>query len=176
MGLTEEQVDTIIEAHTETVNGLKESYEADLKSAREANNVKNTQEYKDLEQQLADKGREYETLQAQLADRDYTDAVRSAIAGANGGKGVKFRSKAAEKWFLADLKEHRLEMKDGALTGFDDYLKNQMEADPDAFLTGEKLPVFTGAIGSGGAPAAESKGAMFAKQFNAQYAPTTTKE
>ena len=29
---------------------------------------------------------------------------------------------------------------------------------------------------SGGAPASEGKGAMFAKQFNAQYAQTTTKE
>ena len=33
-----------------------------------------------------------------------------------------------------------------------------------------------GAAPNGGAPASEGKGAMFAKQFNAQYAQTTTKE
>ncbi len=178
MGLTEEQVDTIIEAHTETVNGLKDTYEADLKAARETNkpaeapDVKETQEYKDLAQQLADKEKEYGTLQAQLADRDYTDAVRSALAGANGGKGVKFRSKAAEKWFLADLKEHRLEMKDGALTGFDDYLKKQMDADPDSFQSSDPPPVFSRHIGSGGAPDATPPNVTMAKAMGKAKAAT----
>ncbi len=178
MGLTEEQVETIIEMHTETVNGLKESFKADLEAAQKANkpaeapDVKETQEYKDLAQQLADKEKEYGTLQAQLADRDYTDAVRSAIAAANGGKGVKFRSKLAEKAFLDDLKANPLKMEDGGLTGFDDYLKKQMDADPYAFQIGNPPPIITKHIGPGGAPAVESKGAMFARQFNAQYAPT----
>ncbi len=119
---------------------------------------------------------ELEELQAQLADRDYMDAVSRAISAANAGKGIKFSSKAAEKAFLADLKEHRLEMKDGTLPGFAEYHKAQMEADPDAFQSDVKPPVFSKPVGAGGAPAAESKGAMFAKQFNAQYAQTQKKE
>lgn len=178
MGLTEEQVDTIIEMHTETVNGLKESFKADLEAAQKANepavapDVKETQEYKDLAQKLADKEKEYGGLQAQLADRDYTDAVRSALAGANGGNGVKFRSKAAEKWFLADLKANRLEMKDGSLTGFDDYLKKQMEADPDSFQSGDPAPVFSKHIGSGGAPDATPPNVSMAKAMGKAKAAT----
>lgn len=148
----------------------------DGKKDNPAPDVKESQEYKDLEQKLAKKEKEYSTLQAQLADRDYMDAVTRAISGANGGKGIKFSSKAAEKAFLSDLKENRLEMKDGALTGFEGYFKAQADADPSAFQSNDPAPVFTKHIGSGGAPATESKGAMYAKQFNTQYAPTTTKE
>ena len=137
-----------------------------------APNIEETQEYKDLEQKLADKEKEYGTLQAKLADRDYTDAVRSAIAGANGGKGVKFSSKAAEKAFLAELKANPLEMKDGALTGFDDYLKNQMDADPDAFQSGDPAPVFSKHIGSGGAPNASPPNVSMAKAMGAAKAAT----
>lgn len=174
MGLTEEQVETIIEAHTETVTALKKEHETALAAAQEASkdapDVKETQEYKDLEQKLADKEKEYGTLQTKLADRDYSDAVRSAIAGANGGKGVKFSSKSAEKAFLAELKTNPLEMKDGALTGFDAYLKNQMDADPDAFQSNDPAPVFSKHIGSGGAPNAAPPNVSMAKAMGAAKA------
>lgn len=115
---------------------------------------------------------EIEQYKTQIADRDYLDAAMRSIAGA----GIKFSSKAAEKAYIADLKANRLETKDGKLVGFDDYHKAQVEADPSAFQSDKPAPVFVKPVGAGGPPAAESKGAMYAKQFNAQYAPTTTKE
>ncbi len=174
MGLTEEQVDSIIDMHTETVNGLKAEIAAvqEADKPAEAPNIKETQEYKDMEKRLADKEKEYGDLQTKLADRDYTDAVRSAIAGANGGKGVKFSSKSAEKAFLAELKSNPLEMKDGALTGFEDYLKNQMATDPDAFQSSDPPPRFSGHIGAGGAPNAAPPNVTMAKAMGAAKAAT----
>ena len=69
-------------------------------------------------------------LCGQLADRDYSDTIASAVAG----KGLKFSSKSAERAFMAALKEKRLEVKDGELTGLDDFIKDQKEADPEAFV------------------------------------------
>lgn len=109
---------------------------------------------------------------AKLADRDYSDAVARTIAG----KGIKFSSKAAEKAYTADLKAKNLAIKDGVLDGFDDFHKAQLEADPTAFQTDKPAPTFVKHIGPGGPPANESKGAMYAKQFNAKYAPTKAKE
>ena len=60
--------------------------------------------------------------------------------------------------------------------GFDEWHKSQMDADPSAFQTGKPAPTFAKSVGTGGAPKAEGLGAMYAKQFNAQYAQTTTKE
>ena len=68
--------------------------------------------------------KETEDYKAQLASRDYADAMNRAITA----KGVKFSSKAAEKAYLADLKEKHLELKDGELTGFDEWHKAQLEA------------------------------------------------
>ena len=91
-------------------------------------------------------------------------------------KGVKFSSKAAEKAYLADLKGKHLELKDGELTGFDEWHKAQLEADPTAFQADKPTPTFVKPVGQGGAPAAKSKGAMYAQQFNAQFAQTPNKE
>lgn len=129
-----------------------------------------------LKQQLSELQAKYEKdtgdYKAQISERDYADAMKKTIAD----KGIKFSSKAAEKAYLSDLKAKGLELKDGELTGFDEWHKAQMEADPTAFQTGKPAPRFVNPVGTGGAPAAESKGAMYAKLYNAQYAQTQTKE
>lgn len=129
-----------------------------------------------LKKQLEDLQNKYNTeteqYKTQLADRDYADAVSRVILE----NGIKFSSKAAEKAYIADLKAKHLELKDGVLTGFEDYHKAQVDEDPTAFQTDKPVPTFVKHVGAGDPPANESKGAMYAKQFNAQYAPTTTKE
>lgn len=130
---------------------------------------------KQLEELQGKYTKETEAYKAQLADRDYSDAMNRAVSA----KGIKFSSKAAEKAYLADLKEKHLTLKDGALDGFEEWHKAQVEADPTAFQTGKPAPTFAKPVGGGGgSPAIEGIGAMYAKQFNAQYAaqPTTTKE
>lgn len=105
-----------------------------------------------LQQQLTELQAKYDTdtkaLQSQLDDRDYSDAITGFISE----KGLKFSSKSAEKAFIAAFKEKKLERKDGAFVGADDFLKAQQEADPAAFSTeGSSVKVsLGGSLGGGG--------------------------
>lgn len=74
--------------------------------------------------------KETEAYKAQLAQRDYQTAIDKAIADS----GVKFSSKSAEKAFRAGIGDSKLEMKDGALDGFDKYLEKAKSDDPSAFV------------------------------------------
>lgn len=89
-------------------------------------------------------------LGAKLAARDYDDAIRAGITSA----GVKFSSKAAERDFMAIAREKKMELKNGILTGLDDLVKAQKEADPGAFAPEKAAPRFMGPTGTGGAPSA----------------------
>ena len=104
-----------------------------------------------VRQQLTELQAKYDTdtraLQGQLADRDYGDAISRAIAG----RGLKFSSKSAERAFTAALREQKLTLKDGELTGLDDFIKAQKEADPEAFAPDKAPPrLVTGSGGGGG--------------------------
>lgn len=182
IGLTEEQADKVFAMNGKDVEKYKKAVEdakADKAEAERqlADRDKDIETLKALDadglkKQLTDLQAKYNTeteqYKAQIADRDYSDAVKQAIAD----KGVKFSSKAAERAFLADLMANRLQIEDGVLMGFDAYHKAQMEADPTAFQSDKPTPTIVKPVGAGGPPAGESKGAMYAKQFNAQYAPT----
>lgn len=102
-----------------------------------------------VQQQLDELKQKYESetsdLKGQLAARDYSDAITRAISE----KGLKFSSKSAQTAFIAALKESKLELKDGVLTGIDEFISAQKEADPDAFAPEKPAPRF--ATGSGGA-------------------------
>ena len=113
---------------------------------------------------------ELETLKTQLADRDYSDAISRAISGANEGKGLKFSSKAARTAFEAAIREKKLELKDGVLTGFDDFVKAQKEADPDAFASDKPPAKFAGVIGVGGKPDDTPENVRTAKAMGAAKA------
>lgn len=189
IGLTEEQATKVLAINGKDVERYKKSLEStksDLVTAQGqlVQRDKDIEELKKsagdvdgIKRQLADLQAKYTTeteqYQRQIADRDYSDAVRRAIAE----KDVKFSSKAAEKAFIADLNAKRLTIKEGVLEGFEDYLKAQQESDPTAFQSDKPAPTFVKPIGPGGPPANESKGAMYAKQFNQMYASKTmTKE
>ena len=189
IGLTEEQANKVLAINGKDIERYKkaaETVKADLTTAQEqlAQRDKDIVELKKsagdvdgIKQQLADLQSKYTTeteqYQKQIADRDYADAVHRAIAD----KGVKFSSKAAEKAFIADLTTNRLSVKDGTLDGFESYLKTQQESDPAAFQGDKPVPAFVKPVGPGGPPSNESKGAMYAKQFNQMYTPkNTTKE
>ena len=103
-----------------------------------------------VQKQLTELKAKYEKdtgdLRTQLADRDYSDAIARAITG----KGLKFSSKSAERAFTAALKEQKLELKDGELSGLDDFIKAQREADPEAFAPDKAPPRLVTGSGSGG--------------------------
>ena len=88
--------------------------------------------------------KEIEGYKSKIADYDYADVIRKTLSE----KGVKFSSKAAEKAYLADLKAKHLEIKDGALDGFDKWHEEQVSADPSAFQDGVKID-WSAAVGGG---------------------------
>lgn len=106
----------------------------------------------ELQRQLTELQAKYEAdiadRDAKLAERDYSDAITRAVAG----KGLKFSSKSAERAFIASLKEKKLELKDGELSGLDDFIKSQKEADPDAFAPDKPAPRLVAPAGAGGSP------------------------
>lgn len=146
IGLTEEQADKVFSMNGKDIEKHKKAAE-DAKADKDA-----------LEQQVADRDKdiaelkktsgdaakiqekldelqgkydkETEAYKAQLAQRDYQTAIDKAIADS----GVKFSSKSAEKAFRAGIGDSKLEMKDGALDGFDKYLEKAKSEDPSAFV------------------------------------------
>lgn len=122
-----------------------------------------------VQQQLTDLQAKYDKdtgeLRTQLADRDYSDAIARAIVG----KDLKFSSKSAERAFTAALKEQKLELKDGELSGLDDFIKAQREADPDAFAPDKPVPRFVTGSGSGGGHGEPPKTPSRAAQLAAEY-------
>lgn len=169
MGIEDDKIEQIIDAHTETVDGLKADIDKYREDALELADVQ--KELNDLKaagdgglqkalddlQKKYDDGAaahktELEQLQGQLAERDYSDAIGKAIAEANEGKGLKFSSKSARAAFEAALREKKLELKDGALTDFDKFVEEQKKADPDAFASDKPAARFAGPVGVGGKP------------------------
>lgn len=148
IGLTEEQADKVfamngkdIEKHKKAAEDAKADKKdleeqvkdrdkdiADLKAKVKAD-VDAGAIRKQLEDLQEKYDKETEAYKAQLAQRDYQSAVDKAIADS----GIKFTSKSAEKAFRAEIK---LEMKDGALAGFDEYLEQAKSNDPSAFVKG----------------------------------------
>lgn len=79
---------------------------------------------------------------AKIEQRDYSDAIKELV------KDLKFTSNSAKKAFMSDLEGNPLQMRDGKVLGFEDYLKNYKENDSDAFVTEESQTrsQFTGSI------------------------------
>lgn len=184
IGLTEEQADKVfamngrdVEKHKKAAETAKTDLEAAQKQLadreKDLNDLKQTAgDAEAVKKQLADLQNKYETEaqqhQAAMAERDYADAVNIAVSD------LRFSSKAAKSAFVADLKAKKLEIKDGKLDGFDKYLKEAQEADPEAFAPDKPAPTFTRPTGGGtekpktaGEKMAESIGKASAQQTKA---------
>ena len=111
-------------------------------------------------------------LQSKIDGRAYDDAITEAITKA----GVEFTSGSAKKNFVSELKAAKLELKDGAITGFDEFLTKQKEADKDAFKVTdpEPKPKFLGDPGSKEGGGDLSFAARAAKRFNDRFAPSAS--
>lgn len=110
------------------------------------------QKIAELEQANKDKDAEY---QKNLQARDYHDAIEKLTAD------IKFTSNAAKKAFISELEANPLQMRDGKVLGFEDYLNGVKESDPDCFVkeAEEKKANFTQPIigGNGGTEGGEPK-------------------
>ena len=145
IGLTEEQADKVFVMNGKDIEKHKKAAE-DAKADKEALEQQVADRDKDIEELKKNSGdaakiqekldelqgkydKETEAYKAQLAQRDYLSAVDKAIADS----GVKFSSKSAEKAFRAGIGDSKLELKDGALEGFNEYLEKAKSDDPSAF-------------------------------------------
>lgn len=167
----------IISGHLESVNALRmdvEKYRSDAEklpgAVQELETLKKAGgDAAAVQQQLTELQAKYDKdtgdLRTQLADRDYADAIGKAITG----KGLKFSSKSAERAFTAALKEQKLELKDGELTGLDDFIKAQKEADPEAFAPDKAPPRIVTGSGSGGGHGEPPKQTSRAAQLAAEH-------
>lgn len=129
----QEQLDTANEKLANTEEALKAFDGVDADGMK--------QKIAELEEANKQKDAEYK---AALEKRDYHDAIEGLVSD------IKFTSNAAKKQFIADLEVNPLQMRDGKVLGFDDYLKGVKENDPDSFVNedGERKPVFTTPMGS----------------------------
>lgn len=160
LGLADDVINKIMAENGEDIEREKriaEKAKADLNEARQ-NFDRLNQDYEKLkntagdvagiQSKLEELQKKYdtdtETLKGQLATRDYMDAVGKAISGYAKGTGLKFSSKAAERDFISELKKKNLELKDGQLNGFDDFVKERKTSDPDAFAESRPTARFTG--------------------------------
>lgn len=168
LGLEDATIDKILDENmsdigkekrrTEAAEAKTATANADLKATRETLSATQSEletlkasngDIAKVQQQMAELQAKYDAdtaeLKGQLADRDYSDAISRSISG----KGLKFSSKSARAAFIAALKEKRLELRDGELSGLDDFIKAQKEADPDAFAPDTPAPRFSTPGGGG---------------------------
>lgn len=157
----EKQAAQNAKADADALRQQLEDRDEDLETLRK--NAGNTE---DIQKRLDELQEKYDTdtqnYKDQLSARDYADAMSQAISGAS----LKFSSKGAERAFRAELKAKGLTLKDGALEGFDDFVKAQREADPDAFAPDKPGPKFVRPGGGvGGNEGATNLGIKFAERI-----------
>lgn len=180
LGLTEKAtIDRILDENSRDIGHEKQrtmdamdecrSIKEQLEKKTEEYNVLkgNTEDVSSIQKQLEELQRKYETetkqYLAQISERDYSDAINRAITS----KGLKFSSKSAERAFIADLKDKKLELKDGELQDFDGFIDSQKKADPDAFASEKAAPRFSSKVGMGGDPPVKtSRAAQIAAEYN----------
>lgn len=158
------------------VNSLKDTLAQREKDIAELKAVPNNSAelQKKLDELSAKYDEDTKALTAKIAERDYNDAVNSAIAD----NGIKFTSKFAESYFRSELKSKGLELKDGKLTGFDDFYKSQLETDADAFIVEkpqDNTPKhFLGSPNAGG-NIPDNFAVQMAAKFNQKYGKVESK-
>ena len=125
------------------ISGLKEQL-------KNANNE--IQSYKDMDvdsikQSVSDWETKYnkdtKELQDKLIKKDYEYKVKEKVSG------LKFTSESAKKSFMADLMAKDLKLENDTILGFDDFVKNYKETDPNAFESEQKQPQFSNGNNSG---------------------------
>lgn len=121
VGKVQKELDATKEKLTSTEEALKEFDGVDADGLRK--------KIADLEEANKKKDEEYK---AEIEKRDYSEAIEKLT------KDIQFSSKSAKKQFIAELMENPLQVRDGAVLGFEDYLKTVKENDPDSFVDESK--------------------------------------
>lgn len=134
-GLTDEQIAFVMAENGKDVKREKDKadgYKSQLDTAQEK--LKNfegknfdtlTKERDDWKEKYSAAKLNYEE---KLKEFDFGKALDDAV------KDLKFTSESAKRAFMQDIRDKKLEVKDGKLTGFEDFLKTYKESDSKAFV------------------------------------------
>lgn len=100
-----------------------------------------------LKEQIKDLNDKYnadtQELKEKIAKQEYGYKIKELT------NDLHFSSESAKKSFIRDLEDNKLEIKDGKLEGFDDFVSNYKTNDPRAFIE-EKEPEKVKSISLGG--------------------------
>ena len=178
-GVTDAMLNSVMALHGQSIKTVRDELAAEKTQlatvSAELEKLKATPDKSaELQTKLDELQKKYDTdtaeLQSKIDGRAYDDAITEAITKA----GVEFTSGSARKNFVSELKAAKLELKDGAITGFDEFLTKQKEADKDAFKVTDPdpKPKFLGDSGSKEGGGDLSFAARAAKRFNDRFAPS----
>lgn len=84
-----------------------------------------------LEKTIAEWKTKAENFEKSLAEKEARYGYETALSTHTSG--LKFSSESAKRAFLRDATEKKMEVKDGKLFGFDEFLKSYQETDAAAF-------------------------------------------
>lgn len=177
--VTDAMLNSVMALHGQSIKAVRDELAAEKTQlatvSAELEKLKATPDKSaELQTKLAELQKKYDAdtaeLQSKIDGRTYDDAIAEAITKA----GVEFTSGSAKKNFVSELKAAKLELKDGAISGFDEFLTKQKEADKDAFKVNdpEPKPKFLGDPGSKSGADDLSFAARAAKRFNDRFAPS----
>lgn len=142
---TETERDNLQKQYDVDIKKRDDDLEA-LKSQLEASGVdKTTLEtlQAELKKQQDENANSKAAYEKQLQEQRYEFGVKEKV------NGLKFSSASAKKAFLMDIMANPLQMKDGNILGFDDFVNAYKEQDADAFITEDDN---NGSSGEGGNP------------------------
>ena len=149
-GITEEQLQKIMDLHSDDIGTHKQSIET-LTAERDAARSQLADANKKLEGYDPEWKTKAEQAQQQ-ADQKVAE-MKAGYAATSAASSLKFTSDSAKKAFLSDLKAKNLPLQDdGTLLGFDDYVASYKKTDPGAFAPDKPAPTVT-VPGQGRAPA-----------------------
>ena len=145
LNLSEEQLSGILaltqadEQTIQTLQAAKSELETQLGKANETLQGYDPEWKSKAEQAQQEASQKVEQLQREFAMKEQAAAL-------------KFSSESAKRAFLSDLAAKQLPLQEGKMLGFDDFVKQYRQSDPNAFAGQEPPPRFcasaTGAAGS----------------------------
>lgn len=155
-GITEEQLQQIMDLHSGDIGAHKQSIET-LKAERDAARG----QLDEANQKLEGYDPEWKTKaeQARQQAEQQVGELKRQYAATRAADGLTFTSESAKRQFLADLAAKKLPVQDdGTMLGFDDYVASYKKTDPGAFAPDGGLPRVSGsATGTPATPTAKDQ-------------------
>ena len=134
-GLNDEQIAFVMSENGKDVKREKdraEGFKTQFDTAKEQLKAFEGKDFDKLKKERDEWKDKYAKVQNEYEEKqkaaDFDKAIDTAV------KDLKFTSESAKKAFLSELRGKKPEVKDGTVTGFDEFLKQYRETDSKAFV------------------------------------------